>query len=77
MSYSPDLEQDFRTHRKEAIHDPERKDHRHRVDIQTQEPGQASDAQLNICADEMFVDHRKTPLHQVFEHFLVQQRAGH
>lgn len=87
-----DLEEDLDAHRQHAIDDPEGKDERHRVDVQTQEPSddqsesvrasrndsrQGSDRKLDVDRSKVILDHRQAALDERLEYTLVEQRSLH
>lgn len=73
----PDLEEHLGTHEEEAVDDPEGEDHRHRRNVEREEPRQTRNGELDIGANEVFVDRRKTSLYEMFEDALVEDGPIH
>lgn len=51
--------------------------HRHRVDVERQEPRQARNAKLDVRLDEVLVNHRQRALHQMLKDATVEDGTGH
>jgi hypothetical protein len=73
----PDLKENFRPHEEEAVDDTESEHHRHRGDIEGEEPGKGSDGELDVGSHEVLVESRETSLDEVLKDALIENGTVH
>ena len=56
---------------------PEGENHRHRRDVQREEPGKRGDGELDVGANKVLVQSRQAAADEVLEHSLIENGAVH